>query len=336
MDWSKGFSSRYYATIVDRKNWRDIQRFEITGGSIKRSTGELMQSATIDVGANELDNEQLIRIWLEATQVGTSSRIALFTGLATSPKRNINGTKVRHSLECYSVLKPASDVLLPRGWYAPVDINVISQIVQLLKVTNSPVEIFGETSELNLKSAVIAEQNETNLSMAEYLLSLVNWRLVLDGEGRITLMPYNTESKTVINPQNNDILELQVTDTNDWYSCPNVIRCVMDETYAEWRDEDPDSKFSIQNRGREVWVEETNCSLNDKETLAEYAQRRLKELQQVGRTISYDRRFRPDIYPDDIVTLNYPQQNLVGRFVVNDQTITLGSGCKTSEEVMQL
>ena len=110
----------------------------------------------------------------------------------------------------------------------------------------------------------------------------------------------------------------------------------MDGTYAEVRDENPKSKFSIPNRGREVWAEETSCNLNENETLAEYARRRLKELQQTGRKVSYDRRFRPDIMPTDIIRLNYPAQDLLGNFIVTEQSITLGAGCKTSEDVLQI
>ena len=172
MDWSKGFISGYYGTIVDKETWRDTERFRVAGGSVKRVTGGMRNSADVDVGTYNIDGEKLIRVWLEATQNGTSSRIALFTGYATSPTRDINGFVIQHTLECYSVLKPASDILLPRGWYAPVDMNVIRQIRDLLKVTHAPIEIQGDYENITLKSAVVAEQNETNLTMAELLLKI--------------------------------------------------------------------------------------------------------------------------------------------------------------------
>lgn len=336
MDWSKGFSARYYATIVDKDNWRDTDRFELKGGSIKRVTENLRQSADIDVGNYDMDGEQLIRVWLEASQNGASSRNALFTGYATPPERDINGNIINHSLECYSVLKAASDIYLPRGWYAPVDINVIWQVRELLKATKAPIEIKGDYEHLTLQAAVVAEQNETNVSMADLLLKSVNWRLVVNGWGGITLCPQAEEPVAVFDARDNDIVEPQIRDRNDWYGCPNVIRVVKDEASAEFRDEDPDSKFSIPNRGREVWAEDTSCNLNTNETLGEYARRRLKELQQAGREVSYNRRFRPDIYPGDIVQLNYPRQGLVGQFTVTSQTITLGLGAKTGEEVKQI
>ena len=336
MDWSKGFSSSYYVTAVDRETWRDIEGFRITGGSIKREAGSLMQSADIGCGDHSIDSETLIRVWLEASQNGASSRTALFTGYATSPGRDINGSEISHTLECYSILKPASDVLLPRGWYAPVGMNVIMQARELLKVTKAPITVDGEYEPYLLNQAVIAEQNETNLTMAELLLESVGWRIVIDGRGQITLCPKPAESEIVFDALTNDIVEPKIKDEYDWYGCPNCIRVVKDETSAEWKDEYPESIYSVPRRGREVWIEETNVTLNDNETLAEYARRRLSELQLVGRKVSYDRAFRPDLLPGDIIRLNYPAQGLVGAFEIQSQNITLGSGARMSEEVVQI
>lgn len=336
MDWNRGFSSRYYASIVDKDTWRDIERIEITGGSIERSTSELRQSADIDVVNYTQTGEPLIRVWLDAKQGDSSSHTPLFTGLATTPGRDINGRLITQSLQCYSVLKPASDILLPRGWYAPAESNAVWQIVNLLKVTKAPVEILEDSSEIILKQAVIAEQNETNLSMIEVLLNTINWRLRIDGYGRIFIGPYPKEASHVFDSVDNDIVEPQLSDDYDWYECPNVFRAIADETYAEARDEDPNSPFSIQNRGREIWAEETSCVLNEKETLSGYARRRLKELQQVNRIVSYDRRYIPDLNVTDAIRLNYPAQELVGTFMITNQQISLGYNAKTSEEVMQI
>lgn len=336
MDWTKGFTARYYVSIVDKDTWRDIKRLEITGGTIKRSLSELRQSADIDVVNYKEEGEPIIRVWLDAKQRNDSSHTPLFTGLATSPGRNINGRLITQTLQCYSVLKPAADILLPRGWYAPANIDAILQIEKLLKVTNAPVEISGDTSKAVLKNTIVAEQNETNLSMIELLLKAVNWRMAIDGYGRIILEPYPSSYSIILDSREVDIVEPQITDNYDWFTCPNVLRIVYDNDSVIYKDEDENSKFSIQNRGREIWAEESSCNLNENETLAEYAKRRLGELQKVGRTINYDRRFLPDLNISDIVRLNYPAQNIVGNFVITDQNISLSYGAKVSEEVMQL
>lgn len=338
INWTKGFSSRYYMTIVDRDTWRDGKRLELTGGSIKRSPNDLRHSADLDAVNFTETGETLIRVWLDASQGNATDHTPLFTGYATTPGRNIDGRLVTNSLQCYSVLKPAADVLLPRGWYAPAEMNAVNQIQQLLKVTKAPVRILGDTSDLTkikLKTAVVAEANETNLSMAELLLSSINWRMTLEGDGTICLDNQAKTQLAVFDSIQHDILEPTISDDYDWFNCPNVFRAVMDNSYALAKDEDKNSPFSIQNRGREIWVEETSCNLNANETLAEYARRRLKELQIVSRTISYKRRFDPRITVSDIVRLNYPAQDIVGDFVVTSQGIDLGFGATTSEEVMR-
>ena len=68
MNWSSGFSAEYYASIVDPNTWRDINRFEITGGSITRNDSELRESADIECLNYTEVTEQWIRIWLNAKQ----------------------------------------------------------------------------------------------------------------------------------------------------------------------------------------------------------------------------------------------------------------------------
>lgn len=336
MDWTKGYSAQYYITVVDKDTWRDIKRIEITGGTIKRSISDLQQSADINVVNYTEDGEPIIRVWLDAKQGNDSSHTPLFTGLATTPGRNINGRLITQTLQCYSVLKPADDILLPRGWYAPVDVNAIDQVKRLLKVTKAPVEISGDTSNCVLKNAVVAEQNETNLTMIYVLLNAFDWRIVIDGHGKIWLKPSPKNSILTLDSRTIDIVEPNISDDYDWFDCPNVFRAVSGDTYAEARDEDPNSPLSIVRRGREVWVEETSCDLAENETLAGYARRRLKALQKVGRTISYDRRYLPDVNVSDVIRLNYPAQDIIGNFVITNQNVELGFGARTSEEVMQV
>ena len=44
--------------------------------------------------------------------------IPLFTGLSTTPDNDFNGSLNNNTVECFSVLKLAGDVMLPLGWYA--------------------------------------------------------------------------------------------------------------------------------------------------------------------------------------------------------------------------
>lgn len=336
MDWRRGFTSEYYATYVDSSTWRDGGRFEIIEGSVKREASNLLTSADVKCKNFDGTSEKLIRIWLDTQQDGEDAgHVPLFTGYTSSPDRDINGVVEYRTLQCYSVLLPASDILLPRGWYAPIGIDGTIMIESLLKCTNAPLDISpAEDDNRSLKQAIVAEDNETNLSMVTKILDAMNWKMRIDGYGRIYVEPYNLDPVVIFGATDNDVVENSVSVTYDWFSCPNVLRAVMDEAVAVARDEDSDTPMSINNRGREVWYEETDVVLNDRETLQEYAVRHLKELQRVSTKVSYTRRFHPDVYPLDVIQLNYPRQNLAGRYYVSSQSITLGFGAKTSEEVL--
>ena len=334
MDWSSGFSARYYISVVDKHTWRDIERIEITGGTVKKTYSDLRESADINCVDYSSDTEQLIRVWLDARQNSDSSHTPLFTGLATSPGRDINGRLETNTLQCYSVLKIAQDILLPRGWYAPKDANTGALIRNLLSVTGAPIYI-SENSP-GLKSAIISESGENNLSMADKILDAMGtWRLRLSGKGEIFIEPITSDSVLIFDAINYDMLETSLKVTYDWYNAPNVYRAILDNTSAVARDDSPFSPLSTVNRGREIWIEDTSCYLNESETLAEYANRRLKEAQHVSTNISYTRRFDPDVYIGDVITISYPEQDIIGQFIVTDQSIELNHGARTSEEVIR-
>lgn len=334
IDWSKGFTATAYASFMDIDTWRERDKFDITGGKIKFTDSNLRQSADIDCNNYNQTQEKWIRIWLDVKQGHSSEHIALFTGLVLPPVKDYEGAMQVASLECYSVLKPASDVLLDRGWYAPAGVRVADTIANLLSsVTPAPIVVEGKSPVLS--QYVVAEDGESPLTMVEKLLVSIGWRLRINGMGEVRVCPTNTDPVVRFDPINNDCIEPKISLKNDWYDCPNVFRAVLDDMYAVARDDNPDSILSTVNRGREVWEEELDCDLSDNETLAEYADRRLKELQSYAIETSYDRRYNPSVYPSDVIQLHYPQQGLDGLFYVSEQSIDLDNLMVVSEEVIR-
>ena len=334
MNWNTGFSGLYYASLVDPLTWRSIERFEIAGGSISRKPSGLRQSADIDCIRYDR-GEKWIRIHMIAKQGNESENVPLFTGLSSSPDDDIDGFYTKNQVALYSVLKPCEDVLLRRGYYVQGGANGALAIRNLL-ITSTPAPVTIEGTSPNLQRSIIAEDGESHLSMAEKILTAIDWRMVIGGDGGITLCPKATGSVIVFDPLENDIIEPQIKRSEDWYSCPNVFRAVSGDVSAIARDDSPDSLLSTVTRRREIWMEETSCKLNEDESLAEYAQRRLKEEQKVAVSASYDRRFHPDVNVSDIITLNYPSQKLSGDFLVESQSIELGYGARVSEEVTKV
>lgn len=335
ISWENGYTANYYVTIIDPSTWKEgsSEQIKITGGTINRTMSDLRDSADLNCVRYPYTEEKLIRVWLDVKQEGSTSHTPLFTGLAVSPSRNINGRVEDNTIQCYSVLKYAQDILLPRGWYAPKGIPVEGVIRELLAPTHARVTI--EPSEKNtLLQPLLALENENNLSMVDAILNAMKWRMVVQGDGNIFIGALDKRGVVdIFDSSMNDILETSININHDWYNCPNIFRAVSGNQVSIARDDSPSSPLSTVSRGREIWAEETNCDLNDGESLPQYAVRRLKELQTVATTASYTRRYKPGIYPSDFIRLNYPAQKLQGKFVITSHSITLGINAKTSEEV---
>ena len=319
---------------VDPATWRDVAPAQIAGGTIKREQSGKRESADISCKGYDIAIEKWVRIYLETRQDGDSARVPLFTGLATSPDDEYDGIVKSNTLACYSVLKPCEDVDMPLGWYAPASARGGDVIRQLMSVSPAPVAVADNSPRLT--APIIAEANETHLTMIDKVLDAINWRMRISGDGTVSIEPKPTEPAAEFDPLENDVIETKVRVSADWYNCPNVYRATSGDVTGIARDEDNDSPLSIQNRGREVWKSESGVNLADTENIAAYAQRMLREAQQVKQTASYTRRYIPDVIPGDMVRLRYPAQGLVGEYIVVSQSISLGYGAGTEEQIRSM
>lgn len=326
MNWNRGFKAGYHACLVDRVTWQDGERFGITEGSINRTDSGLKESADLTAIDYAHGMDKWIRIYLDAEQDGDSAHIPLFTGLTSTPEEEIDGAIHSMKIQCYSVLKPAQDVMLPIGWYAEKGFVCTEIIDSLLSVCPAPVII--ESGSPRLAQHYIAEMDESNLTMIYKLLDAIGWRIRIKGDGAIHVEPKPTEPAVTLSAGSYGLIKPQVNRKHDVFECPNVFRAVSDALAVTAYDED-----SIETRGREVWAQETGCATTDGETLALYAKRKLKELQNVAQTISYDRTFEPSLNVGDKVGLRYPSTGINGIYTITSQSLTLDHCVTTSEEV---
>ena len=331
MDWRKGYRATYYMAVVDPSTWRDIETIRITGGSVKREPSGLRESADIDCMG--FSGEHWVRVYLDARQDGSDAHEALFTGLATTPTSDHKGTYAETAVECYSVLKPCEDVLLERGWYAPAGRSGGEVVAELLSVTPAPVEVAENAPALT--NYIIAEDGETNLSMIDRILTAMNWRIRITGNGTIQVVPKPIETSIAFNPIGFDVVEPEIDIERDWFSAPNVFMAVSDDLTAIAKDES-DGPLSISGRGREIWMADTGADLSDGESIGEYALRMLKESQTVTRTASYSRRYIPDLLPGDLVDMQIADVGMVGAYRIESQTVELGYGARTSETAAEV
>lgn len=326
MNWNVGFRVGYHACLVDRVTWQDGERFGITDGSINRTDTGLKESADLTATEYPHGMDRWIRIYLDAEQDGDFAHIPLFTGLTSTPEEDIDGVIHRTKIQCYSVLKPAQDIMLPIGWYAEKGFVCTEIIDSLLSVCPAPVVI--ESGSPRLAQHYIAEMDESNLTMIYKLLDAIGWRIRIEGDGTIHVEPKPTESAVTLSAGSYGLIKPQVNKRSDAFDCPNVFRAVSDALAVTAYDAD-----SIESRGREVWSQETGCATTDGETLALYARRKLKELQKYAESISYDRTFDPNLNVTDKVRLRYPASGIEGVYTITSQSIELDHCCTTSEEV---
>ena len=331
INYGNGISATYYAARVNPQTWADAGEINIISGSItKKADSDLVVSA--DISTNEdVGAETWVRLYMIAEQSGAKERIPLFTGIASSPSRNIKGNTETRKLDCYSVLKVAADILLPVGWFAPSRTSGGELIKILLSDLPCPVEL--DEGSPTIISSFVAGNKDSKLSIAQSIARAINWQIKVLGDGSVRICPKpQTVSGTFDNIEN-DIIETTVTDNRDIFSIPNVLRVTLEGSTATARDDDPDSVYSTVNRGREIWQQE-DAKLAAGESLGEYAARRLKELQNPSRKLDYTRRFQPDVDVNDLVSIIYPKQNIGDVFRVKSQTITLSYGAKVKEEVI--
>ena len=307
----------------------------LIGGSISRSGTGLMESA--DLTLPESTGECFLRVYLKARQGEDGERVPLFTGLASAPQRTLNGKNVRYKTACYSVLKPVDDILVPRGYFVAAGTKGADAAAELLG--NGPAPIVYDDTSPALTETIVAEDKDSCLSVAQKVLDAIGWRIRIDGSGTVQIVPKAEEVSAQFDDQENDSIEVSLTDTYDWYAAPNCLRVTSGKECTEVRDDDPDSPLSTVSRQAmrggtgEIWSTESVSALGDSDTLQSYAERRLKELQGPARTICYNRRFRPDVTIGDKVRLHLPGHGIDDVFTVTSQKIQLGYGAKVSEEV---
>lgn len=332
IDWSKGYTAQYNAAIIDPQTWRDIDTIEITGGTIKKDASGLKQSASINCTDWPEGIELWIRVYLIASQNGETTRTAIFTGLATTPTRTIEGTLTTHGITCYSVLKAVDDIDLLPGWYAGQGANAGEVLKDLLSATPAPYAI--EENAPFLTDYIVAEQNETRLTMVNKIISTIGWGIDIDGTGRIIAGPQKVNSNISFGPEGMDMIEDEsIKITQDTFSCPNVYAVTSGDNTYILKDDSLDSPYSIQNRGREVWTHETGVVMPSNENIKQYTERKLAEAQAQSMTAEYKRRYYPELNPGEIIGLRYPGKDLNGQFRIISQSIALGHAATVSEKI---
>lgn len=330
MDWNQGYTATFRLYSVNQSTWGDGDEIEnlVSASVTKDNESSLIEDASISIDGEPIKG--YVRLVLEAKNTSGMAKVNLGTFLVTSPKRSINGLLTTIDLECYSVLKPADDKLLPPGWYFPEGGDPIAGASELLSnCLKCPVE--PAESDIRTDQVKVAENNETALSMAKYLLEDTDWFIYIDGRGCVSIKKKPDNIVKMFDAYENDVLMPNITDESDIFDIPNILR-VTDSSgnYETIYNNDEQSDTSIEKLGWEKWSSE-QLSLDYGETLLGKGGERMEELSKTTRKINYSREFDPDVKLNDVALYMLPKQRIVGTFRIISQSLSIENGIKVSE-----
>ena len=325
MNYAAGYKATYYGTLIDPSTWTETDTIYLISGTVNNTAENQRQSASFQVENFDRTREHWLRVYMDVRQNEDIAHIPIFTGVASAPREQDEGPIATNDLICYSVLEPA-DTPMTIGDYIARGVNA-GQAIRRLLTTPAPVIIDPEAPAL--QDYIVAEDNETNLTMAQKILDAIGWQMIIHGDGTIHVRPKPTEPAITFG-DDFDIIEPNISKARDWFKTPNVLKVTAGDAVAVARDDDPDSPLSVPSRGREIIKIERDVNLGDNEGLAEYAKRRLREEQEVAESVDYTRGFVPELYVGDLIQANY--ETLQGVYEVKSQTINLTHGGQTQEQ----
>lgn len=208
--------------------------------------------------------------------------------LFTSPKESFEDGFVRREVSMQTKLIVPSEATVDMGFAVPAGANIIDTVVDLLRGTGEE-RIAVTPSDAVMPSQRIFEEGESVLTVINELLSEVAgyWALWCDGNGLFRVEPYVLPADrptAYVFPTGEGAPSIHSDGwarVQDMSSVPNVCKVLVEGTddtpaiegFAS--NTDPDSPFSIPNRGREIVLTVTGVEVAGQAEADLLAERRL-------------------------------------------------------------
>lgn len=342
-DWTASAGHTYEYWKVDPSTWRDSEPLGlVTSCSITRDDSELMGSADLDTD-EEIEGEVYIRAYLIVEQPagsGNRERFCLFTFLAQSPKRKMNGKRITRSLTCYPPTIELKDTKPPIGYTVAKGSNVGVAAEQICRAhCRAPIMTISTTSTLD--EPLVASDSDSWLTFVQALLDKGGLTMAIDEWGRLSFPPEKDVSSLspvwTYDDSNSSILLPEVDEERDWFGVPNVYEAVLSKNdkvlVGRAVNDSESSHLSTVSRGREVYERETSPDVPEgatQEDLANYAKAKLRELSCVERSVEYQHGFN-QVRVGDSVGIDYTVHGYNVTAKVISQKITCDTACTVQE-----
>lgn len=343
-DWTKSMQQTFEYYLVDPGTWRDSSMLrQVTSHTITRdSSSETLGSATIDM--TQMIGEAYVRIYLITIQRGIREKHCLGTFLVQTPSFSFDGKIKSVSADAYTPLLELKENPPPLGYALYKGANIMDSAYRLCR-EHLRAPVVPPKKDDVLLCDFIANTDDTWLSYIRDLVSNANYCPDVDEFGTVLFSPKQDTASLqpvwTFSDNNSSILYHDVTTEQDLYGIPNVVEVIYgngtDHYEVRVVNDDPNSLISTVNRGREITHRETNPSLIGNPTKAqieEYAERLLRDLSTLERTVSYTHGYCP-VRLGDCVRLNYEKAGLIDvKAKIISQTIKGETGCSVTEKAV--
>lgn len=259
--WKHGrIDSFKFTEVVAGSDINELQG--ITGGKITRNyLSELKQSGSIEY-AGKVDQgwiDKEVRVYLKTkfkAEPSTEYEFALGTFLTTTPKRKLNDSSSKYSIQCYSMLIKLKRKTHVGIYSLPAGTNVIQAVLDLCYEVGLRVRYVP--SEYVLSTPYTSNDEDTYLSIVNALLDRANYGSIsVDAYGTAIIKPYIPPSEKqpswIFNDDDEGVYLPEIDIDWDVFDKPNELIIVASDSEntntVSVRNEDPNDMLSIPNRG---------------------------------------------------------------------------------------
>lgn len=293
-DWAKHRVSDYKVTRLSRLEHEIDELKGIDSGSVSMSaTTQLRTSASLeiaDIGQNINFASERVRIDVDVN--GYTWPLGVF--LYSSPKRTYTDSGTTISVELLGKLSILSEACTQYPYSVPANTAVVPLVKKLIEAQGET-NIVATDKQKFLRSAMVWDAGTSYLKIINDLLDAINyWGLYTDGSGAFCITPYVLPEDRGLSwmfvAGENCLHTAEWTREQDILGVPNEVILVGNATgggsdsedkrvlTGVARNENPDSPYSYQSRGRWITHTETGVEADSTGTLFAKAQRKLQEL----------------------------------------------------------
>lgn len=216
------------------------------------------------------------------------------TMLFTSPETTYAGTRTVYDVQLLSKMSVVDEDTVESTFSLPAGVNIIDTVVSLIQSTGET-RVAVTPSSATLTNPQMWDAGESKLTIINDLLQAAGyWTLWCDGAGLFRVEPWQSPADRVVSwvfeTGETSIVEAGHTFTQDMSSVPNKVVVVGEgdgdnpPLVGVATNENPESMFSYQSRGRWITSTETGVEADSQTVIDQIAQRRLLDaMSPVGR-----------------------------------------------------